>query len=65
MFADAEDIETDLIGKFDFFEQLLHAVDGLQGSAGDGVRDGCGETIDSYFHVHLSLSCLLLDVPLG
>jgi hypothetical protein len=30
MFADAEDVEADLIGKLNLFEQMVHALHGAE-----------------------------------
>ena len=50
MLADAEDVEADLVGEFDFFEQMLETVDRLEFQAGGRVGDGRCETVDADFH---------------
>jgi hypothetical protein len=47
VFADAENVEADLIGEFDLFEQMLHALDGTEREPAGGIRDGCGEAVDT------------------
>ena len=43
-------VETGAIGEFDLGEEVLDAFDGGDGCAGDGVRNGGGETIDADLH---------------
>ena len=50
MLADAEDVEADLVGEFDLFEQVAEAVGGAGGEAGGGIGDGCGEAVDADLH---------------
>ncbi len=50
MLANAKDIEADLVCERDFLEHVLHAFERRKGDAGDGVGDGDGEAVDSYFH---------------
>ena len=62
MFADAENVEPDLIGEFDFFQQMLHALDRGERKARGWVRDGCCETVYADFHVDVS-RCVPADWP--
>jgi short subunit dehydrogenase-like uncharacterized protein len=50
MFAYAENVEADLVGEFDLFQQMLHAVDRTERKAGGRIRDGCGEAVDADLH---------------
>ncbi len=51
MFSDAKHIQTNLVGKLHFFQQMLHALDGLEGETGGWVGDGCGEAVDAELHL--------------
>ena len=46
MFADAEDVEADLVGERDLVEQMLHALLGVRVGPVRG-RDGCCKAVDA------------------
>ena len=48
--ADAVGVETDLVGALDLFEQVLHALDGADVHAGNGVRDRRDEAVYADTH---------------
>jgi hypothetical protein len=50
MFADPENIEAYLVGQFDFFQKMLHALDRAERESADRIRDGCGEAVDADLH---------------
>jgi hypothetical protein len=50
MFTNTEDIETDLIGEFDFLKEALHALDGLRSDTRCRVGHVRGKTVDSNLH---------------
>lgn len=54
VFADAESIETDLIGKLNLFEQVAQPLGRRNGDAGFWVLDCCGEAVDSNLHGRVS-----------
>ena len=47
MFADPENVETDLIGKFDLFQQMLHALNGSELEPSGLIRDDRCKAIDT------------------
>jgi hypothetical protein len=50
MLSDAKNIETDAVSKLNLFEQMLHALDGVEGEAGDRIGNcGC-ETVHADLH---------------
>src|SRR2546428_1756274 len=51
MFADAEHVETHLVGKLDLFQQMLHALDRAEGETRGRVGDGRCEAIDADLHL--------------
>jgi hypothetical protein len=55
MFSDSKHVETGLVGKLDLFEQMLHALDGLEIETGGGIGDGCREAVDADLHLCDSL----------
>jgi hypothetical protein len=50
MFANAENVEADLVREFDLFQQMLHALDRAERKAGSRIRDGCGKAVDADLH---------------
>src|SRR3954470_18239851 len=50
MFADAKDIEADLIGEHDLLQQVLYTLNVADRARGGGVERSCDETIDAEFH---------------
>src|ERR1700723_2231530 len=50
MLADAEDVEADSIGEFDFVEQAAQALRRRERFAGDRVGDRCGKAVDANLH---------------
>jgi hypothetical protein len=51
MFADAKDIEADLIGELDFFEQLTDAAGGAVRAGVKGVKSCFHKTVDTDLHL--------------
>jgi len=51
MFADAEDVEADLVGQFNLFEEIAQALGGRDGDAGFRVLNGCCEAVDANLHL--------------
>jgi hypothetical protein len=51
MFADAKDIETDLVGQVDCLEQFAQMPRGLDGLTGFRINAGSCKAIQSNFHV--------------
>ena len=51
MFAEAEGVETDLVGEFDLFEEVTEAFSGRGGDAGLRVGNCGGEAVDADLHV--------------
>ena len=51
MFANAEDVEADLIGKLNLFEQMVHALDRAERETCGRVGNSCCETVDSNLHL--------------
>jgi len=51
MFANAEDVEADLIGKFNLFEQMVHALHRAERETCGRVGNSCCETVDSNLHL--------------
>ena len=51
MFADAEDVEPNLVGELDLLEQVAQPLRGADGTGGQ-----LGEGIDAKFHVALNLT---------
>src|SRR6266850_3307814 len=51
MFANAEDVEADLIGKLNLFEQMVHALHRAQRETCSRVGNSCCETVYSYLHL--------------
>lgn len=54
MLADAEDVEAELIGEGDLFEEVAEAVGGSDGGAGDGIGECGSETIYTDLHCRRS-----------
>jgi hypothetical protein len=50
MFADPENVEADLVGKFDLLEQMMHALDRAERETGGRIRDGGSEAVDADLH---------------
>jgi hypothetical protein len=50
MFADAENVEADLVGEFDLFQQMLHPLDGAKREACGRIGDSGGEAVDADLH---------------
>ena len=50
VFAEAEDVEADLVGEFDLFEEVSHPFLSGNGMARDGVWNQCCEAIDANLH---------------
>ena len=48
--AQAEEVQPDLVGEFNLFEQVRHALHGRWQSARDRVRDQRGKAVDSNLH---------------
>src|SRR6202165_5973933 len=60
MFANAEDVEADLIGKLNLFEQIVHALHRAQREACGRVGNSCCETVDSNLHLrHFSRTAFI------
>ena len=55
MFSDAEHVQTSLVSKLHLFEEMLHALDGLERETGGRVGDGCCEAVDADLHLGDSL----------
>src|SRR6476661_4474750 len=51
MFANAEDIEADLIGKLNLFKQMVHALHRAERETCGWVGNSCCETVDSNLHL--------------
>src|SRR5271155_2570296 len=51
MFANAEDVEADLIGKLNLFEQMVHALYRAERETCGRVGNSCSETVDSNLHL--------------
>jgi hypothetical protein len=60
MFSDAENVESNLVGEFDFVEQAAETLRGRERFTGDGVGNGCGKAVDANLHGYSLLSKLLL-----
>ena len=56
MFSDAEHVQTSLVSKLHLFEEMLHALDGLEGETGGRIGDGCREAVDADLHLGDSLT---------
>ena len=54
MLAEAEDIETDLVGKLDLLQEITDALDRVEPDARRRVRHVIAERIDAKFHPHTS-----------
>ena len=50
VFSDAKNIETDLIGQFNFIEQIAESLAGADGFTRDGIADRGGEAVDPDLH---------------
>ncbi len=50
MFADAEEVQADLIGEGDFFEEVVEAFGGGQGEACSRVGNGRRKTVYADLH---------------
>jgi hypothetical protein len=50
VFADSEDVETDLVGVFDLFEQIAHAGGRAEGNTRSGVWKYRRETVNADLH---------------
>jgi hypothetical protein len=50
MFANTEDVESNLVGELDFVEQVPQALGRTQGYTRGRVRDGCSEAVDTDLH---------------
>src|SRR5271169_2895256 len=51
MFANAEDVEADLIGELNLFEQMVHALHRAERETCGRVGNSCCETVDSNLHL--------------
>src|SRR6185436_15844016 len=50
MLANAKNIQANLIGKLDLFQQMLHALDRGDGKSRGWVGNGCGKAVDTDLH---------------
>src|ERR1700730_16505027 len=50
MFADAEHVQTSLVSKLHLFEEMPHALDGLECETGGRIGDGRCEAVDADLH---------------
>jgi len=51
VFADAEDVEADLVGEGDFVDEIVHALGGREDEAAGRIGNGGGEAVDAELHV--------------
>jgi hypothetical protein len=50
VFADTEDIKTDLVGQLDLFKQIAQTLGGRDGNAGFRVLNCCREAVNADLH---------------
>jgi hypothetical protein len=55
MFADSENIQSNLVRELDLLQQVLHAVNGFEGETRGRIRDRCCEAVHA--DLHFSGSC--------
>ena len=51
VFADAKDIEANLLGKDNLIQQIVHALESAHGQASCRVRNDCSEAVDTDLHL--------------
>jgi hypothetical protein len=50
VFADAKDIEANLLGKDNLIQQIVHALDWADSQTRSRVRNDCSEAVDTDLH---------------
>src|SRR5216683_424089 len=51
MFADAKNIQPDLVGELDLFQKILHPLNRAEIKSGCRIRDDCPKAVDTDLHV--------------
>ena len=65
MFANAKNIQPDLVGKFDFFQKILHPLNRAEPESGCMIRDDRPKAVDTDLHVRDSVVPGLISTLTG